>query len=154
MQGLVLLVILLCVPLSSRFGPGYAPAGAIRDSGIHLSDADADLNIVRRLMLQNYLAQNAAGLQEPAGMAADVQDFVIPAGTIGRCGGRQILTAAGLLNDPELFLNYLRYYGLRFGPAGRPIHLKRPLYNSPIGRSLLLKGRPEMSLKLPGRPAH
>ena len=82
----------------------------IRDSGIPLADADPDLSFVRRYMLQNYLAQNEAALHEPAGTSVDVP-FLIPTGITADSVAAD-LAAAGLLNDPELFLNYLSYYGM------------------------------------------
>jgi UPF0755 protein len=110
MKGLVLIVILLCVTISAVLVLAMRRQAMIRDSGIRLSDADSDLNIVRRLVLQNYLAENVAGLQGPAGVS-DERSFVIPAGATADTVAYE-MAAVGLLNDPDLFINYLRYYGL------------------------------------------
>lgn len=110
MQALVLVVVLLCVLFSAVLVLAMRREAVIRDSGIRLSDADPDLNIVRRFMLQNYLADNAAGLQAPAGVSAD-KTFVIAPGSSAEAVAAELVDA-GLLNDPELFLNYLRFYGL------------------------------------------
>lgn len=110
LQGLVLVIVMLCVLLSAGLILTMRRQASIRDSGIRLSDADPDLNIVRRLMLQNYLAQNGEALSAPAGSSAEVA-FSIPAGAPADSVAAD-LSAAGLLNDPELFLNYLRFYGL------------------------------------------
>ena len=113
MKSLVLIVILLCVLTSAVLVLALRHQAMIRESGIRLADADPDLNIVRRLTLQNYLAQNVTGLQGPAGVSAD-KSFVIPLGTTADQVASG-LAAAGMLNDPELFVNYLRYYGLDSG---------------------------------------
>lgn len=110
MQISVLLVILLCLLTSTAAVLLVRRQARIQDSGIQLADANPDLSFVQRFMLQNYLAQNEAVLQEPAGMGADVQ-FQIPIGTSADSVAAD-LNAAGLLEDPQLFLNYLIFYGL------------------------------------------
>jgi UPF0755 protein len=101
---------MLCVLLSAVLVLAMRRQASIRDSGIRLSDADPDLNIVRRLILQNYLAQNVEALSAPAGTNTD-SAFLIPAGASANSVAAD-LSAVGLLNDPELFLNYLNFYGL------------------------------------------
>ncbi len=61
-------------------------------------------------MLQNYLAQNLDALNEPAGTNSSVPFAIVPGALAGSVA--EELAAAGLLNDPALFLNYLRFYGL------------------------------------------
>jgi UPF0755 protein len=82
----------------------------MRDSGITAMPADPSLNFAQRLYLQNYLTGRAAELRQPAGDVGEVQFEISP----GAPADAIItdLAAAGLLNDSELFLNYLRYYGL------------------------------------------
>lgn len=65
----------------------------------------------RDLYLQAYLAANAAALEEPAGNGFTPAPFTITAGESADTIVAN-LAAAGLLNDTELFLNYLRYHGL------------------------------------------
>ena len=110
LQGVVLVIVMLCVLFSAVLVLAMRRQASIRDSGIRLSDADPDLTIVRQLILQNYLAQNEAALRGPAGTSSEAT-FLIPAGTSANSVASDLF-AAGLLNDPELFLNYLRYYGL------------------------------------------
>lgn len=105
----VLIVILLCVISSAAMVLFVRHQAMLRDSGIHLADAAPELGLVRRTMLQNYLAQNEAALHEPAGTSADVP-FQIPSGIAADAVAAD-LAAAGLLDDPELFLNYLSFYG-------------------------------------------
>jgi len=65
----------------------------------------------RDIYLQAYLAANASALEEPAGNGFTPAPFTISAGESADTIVAN-LAAAGLLNDTELFLNYLRYHGL------------------------------------------
>jgi UPF0755 protein len=76
--------------------------------------ANPNLSQTQRLYLEYYLKQHAAELEQPAGAGAEPVPFTIAPGE----GARAIadnLNAAGLLNNTELFLNYLTYYGLDGG---------------------------------------
>lgn len=72
------------------------------------------LSTSQRIYLELYLSQHAAELQQPAGTGSGPTSFTIApgegAGTIAAN-----LAAAGLLRNPELFLNYLSFYGLDGG---------------------------------------
>jgi UPF0755 protein len=72
--------------------------------------ASDDLNPLRRLMLQNYLVQNRDRLVQPLGGPTELAIDILPGASADQVADQ--LVAAGLLADPELFLNYLRYYGL------------------------------------------
>lgn len=65
----------------------------------------------RDLYLQTYLAANADALELPAGNGFTPAPFTITAGESADAIAAN-LAAAGLLNNTELFLNYIRYYGL------------------------------------------
>ncbi len=110
LQAVILVFLMICVLSAAIAALAVNRQASIRDSGIRVADADPDLSLVRRLMLQNYLAQNEAALRGPAGMNAD-SAFLIPAGATADSVAAD-LSAAGLLSDPELFLNYLQFYGL------------------------------------------
>lgn len=92
-------------------------AGMVLWRGLSRS-ADPDVNPalspVRRAYLELYLAQHAAELEGPAGNSASPVDFTITPGQ-GAAVIAENLRAAGLLNNTELFLNYLSYYGLDGG---------------------------------------
>lgn len=92
-------------------------AGLVLWRGLSRS-ADADVNPalspVRRAYLELYLSQRTAQLAGPAGSGAAPVDFTIAPGQ-GAATIAENLRAAGLLNDTELFLNYLSYYGLDGG---------------------------------------
>jgi UPF0755 protein len=94
-----------------------AAAGLLLWRGVSLS-ADPDVNPalspVRRAYLELYLSQHAAELEQPAGSGASPVAFTIAPGE-GATAIAANLRAAGLLNDTELFLNYLSYYGLDGG---------------------------------------
>ncbi len=83
---------------------------SIEQSGIDLGAANPDLNPVRRLLLQNYLIAHRAELQQPIGAAGEVAFEIAPGATANQTVGE--LEAAGLLQNKELFVNYLRYHGL------------------------------------------
>ena len=65
----------------------------------------------RDLYLQAYLAANAAALEEPAGNGFTPAPFTVAQGETADTIAAN-LVQAGLLNDAELFLNYLSYHGL------------------------------------------
>ena len=65
----------------------------------------------RDLYLQAYLAANADALELPAGTGFTPAPFTIAPGETADTIAAN-LAAAGLLNNSELFLNYLRYNGL------------------------------------------
>lgn len=83
----------------------------VQQSGFRLTDAADDLNVVERLALQNYLANRVDLLQEPAGAGTEPALFTVETGQTA-AQITDALVQAGLLNDRELFLNYLRFYGL------------------------------------------
>ncbi len=76
--------------------------------------ANPALDPVRRLYLEAYLAQHAAELEGPAGSGAGPVPFTIASGQ-GAATIAANLNAAGLLDNTELFLNYLAYHGLDGG---------------------------------------
>lgn len=78
---------------------------------ILLEGGSASLNPVERLYLQTYLVNNVAALESPASQATTPVRFIVSAGQ----GANDIAAAlqnANLLDNPDLFLNYIRYYGL------------------------------------------
>ena len=92
-------------------------AGLVLWRGLsHSADAGVNpaLSPVRRAYLELYLSQRAAELDGPAGSGVGLVAFTIAPGQ-GAATIADNLRAAGLLNDTELFLNYLSYYGLDGG---------------------------------------
>ncbi|MBK8901399.1 MAG: endolytic transglycosylase MltG [Anaerolineaceae bacterium] len=65
----------------------------------------------RDIYLQAYLAANADELEQPAGNGFTPAPFIIAPGESADTIAAN-LAAAGLLNNTELFLNYLRYHSL------------------------------------------
>ncbi|MFW6063730.1 MAG: endolytic transglycosylase MltG [Chloroflexota bacterium] len=78
---------------------------------LSLAEGAPDLNPARRLYLQGYLAARATDLEEPAGAGTQPLTFVISPGQSANDIADD-LSQAGLLDDSELFINYLRYHGL------------------------------------------
>lgn len=71
---------------------------------------DAALSTAERLYLEAILVANVDELEQPAGSNVVPVSFAVNAGE----GANQIaqnLHSAGLLDNPELFLNYIRFYG-------------------------------------------
>lgn len=85
--------------------------GLSRSAG---ADVNPALSPVRRAYLELYLSQRADALEGPAGSGVGLVAFTIAPGQ-GAATIADNLRAAGLLNDTELFLNYLSYYGLDGG---------------------------------------
>lgn len=69
------------------------------------------LNLIERLYLQNYLITHEPQLAQSAGSNTVPVSFIITAGETAS-GIAANLATAGALKDQQLFLNYLRYYGL------------------------------------------
>ena len=94
-----------------------AAAGLVLWRGLARS-ADPDVNPalspIRRAYLELYLSQHAAELAQPAGSGTSPVAFTIAPGE-GATAIAGNLRAAGLLDNTELFLNYLSYYGLDGG---------------------------------------
>lgn len=81
------------------------------NGSLALAEGAPDLNPARRLYLQGYLAARSTDLEEPVGAGAQPLPFVISPGQSAN-DIAQDLSQAGLLDDSELFINYLRYHGL------------------------------------------
>ena len=107
--GLLFMAVTACVTAAFVLrGWWQDTQGAAR---IRLEGGSPDLSVSERLYLESYLAARTEQLAAPAGAAGDLVPFTIAAGE----SANQIaanLQAAGLLNDPTLFLNYVQYYGL------------------------------------------
>ena len=69
------------------------------------------LNPVERIYLQTYLGSRVEELDRPVGDGVTPVAFTVNAG-MGAFEIAAALEEAGLLRDRELFLNYLRFYGL------------------------------------------
>ncbi len=85
--------------------------GAQSRGRVHIDQGDPSLNPVERVYLQTYLAARVEQLAQPTGTGADEVVFVVRPGQRADEIAAD-LEAAGLLSDPALFLNYVRYYGL------------------------------------------
>lgn len=78
---------------------------------ISLSEGAPHLNPVDRIYLQTYLGARTEELAQPVGAGQTAVNFTINAG-MGAFEIAVALQEAELLNDRELFLNYIRYHGL------------------------------------------
>ncbi|MBE2201050.1 MAG: endolytic transglycosylase MltG [Anaerolinea sp.] len=76
-----------------------------------LGSGAPNLNPVERAYLQNYLSTRQEQLAGPAGSAIVPVRLTITPGETAQAITNN-LVAAGMLNDAQLFLNYLRYHGL------------------------------------------
>ena len=110
--GCLLALLVALVVLAALVAAGLVLWGGLsRSAG---ADVNPALSPVRRAYLELYLSQRAADLEGPAGSGAAPVEFTIAPGQ-GAAAIAENLRAAGLLNDTELFLNYLSYYGLDGG---------------------------------------
>ncbi|MCP4356955.1 MAG: endolytic transglycosylase MltG [Chloroflexi bacterium] len=106
--GLLLLVMTVCLTAALIFYSRWLNSG---QSGVRIEGGSPSLNPVERLYLQTYLAGQAEQLQQPVGGGVTAVSFTVNSGE----SANQIaanLAQTGLLPDTELFLNYLRFYGL------------------------------------------
>jgi UPF0755 protein len=79
--------------------------------GIRIEGGSPNLSAAEQLYLQTYLSLRAEQLQQPAGTGVAPISFAISPGETADVIAAN-LVEAGLLSNPELFLNYARYYGL------------------------------------------
>lgn len=103
------LVIILCLAAASllyvRWRDARMPLGEIS------AGDNPTLNPLRRLFLQAYLAANVDELNRPVGEGNGQISFIItPGESANQIAGN--LAAAGMLQNTDLFLNYVRYHGL------------------------------------------
>ncbi len=82
-----------------------------RESGIFIEDASSDLGFLQRLMLQNSLVNQSEALLLPAGSGTTPITFTIAPGETADSIQQRLLNDK-LIIDGELFLSYLRFYGL------------------------------------------
>ena len=78
---------------------------------IAVEGGDISLTILEQFYLEGYLASRADQLAEPAGAGTTPVAFTIDAGQ-NADDITANLAASGLVNDTQLFLNYVNYYGL------------------------------------------
>ncbi len=78
---------------------------------VEVQGSNPNLSATERLYLESYLATHATALSEPANALTAPVNFVISPGESANQIARN-LVAAGLLDDSQLFINYLRFYGL------------------------------------------
>ncbi|HZD11550.1 MAG TPA: endolytic transglycosylase MltG, partial [Candidatus Binatia bacterium] len=107
--GLLFIVVTACVTASFLMYARWL--GAAQPDAPWVASGATDLNPVRRLYLQAYLASKADELAEPIAPGSGPVEFVVESGQ--SAGGiAAALAQAGLLQDTDLFLNYLRFHGL------------------------------------------
>ena len=76
-----------------------------------IEDGDPALGAAERFYLRAYLSARVEDLVQPVGSGVGPATFVIrPGETANEVAAN--LKAAGLIDDTDLFLNYLRFYGL------------------------------------------
>jgi UPF0755 protein len=105
--GLLLLVMVFCLTAVFILYARWLNSG---QGGVRLEGGGAHLTPVERLYLQTYLAARAEQLQMPVGAGGTVPFTITPGQSANDIAAN--LTAVGLMPDAELFLSYLRYFGL------------------------------------------
>lgn len=105
--GLLLFVLTVCLTAGLVLYARWLNSGT---GGVRIEGGSASLNPLERLYLQTYLAARADDLQRPAGTGFTAVPFtVIPGQTADEI--TMALAQAGLVQDTDLFRNYLRYFG-------------------------------------------
>lgn len=104
----IALLVVLCIALIGGAGILYALLPGTSSAGLPPSPG---LDPLDRVALGLILSQGADSLDQPAGTSSDTVLFVVQPG-LGASQITRDLSAVGLISDPELFLAYLRYYGL------------------------------------------
>jgi UPF0755 protein len=78
---------------------------------VRIEGGNPSLSLPERVYLQSYLVANAEALTKPAGHIGPPTRFIIAPGETASVVATN-LAAEGLLRNRELFLNYVRFYGL------------------------------------------
>jgi UPF0755 protein len=78
---------------------------------IVLEEGNPSLNPVERVFLYTYLTERADALALPAGSGQTAQPFTITPGETADTIARN-LQRSNIIHDPDLFINYTRFYGL------------------------------------------
>ncbi len=78
---------------------------------VRIDQGNVNLNPAEYLYLQGYLGLHATELSHPAGAAQTAVTFTVAPGETANVIAAN-LAAQGLLTNMELFVNYVRYYGL------------------------------------------
>lgn len=112
--GCLLRLVVIAVILTAAIASGLIFYRTWLGEGFDRTAANPNLSQAQRLYLEYYLSEHAANLAQPAGTGSEPQPFTIAPGE-GAAAIAESLSAAGLLADTELFLNYLTYYGLDGG---------------------------------------
>ncbi|MCA9937695.1 MAG: endolytic transglycosylase MltG [Anaerolineales bacterium] len=81
---------------------------------VRVSPGNSQLNPAEYFYLQTYLGLHAAELAQPAGARPAAGDFTIAPGETANVIAAN-LVAQGFLTNADLFVNYVRYYGLDAG---------------------------------------
>jgi len=110
--AIFMLVVVSCLAAATMLYVRWQDARLVGASNI--ANGGTHLSPVRALYLRGYLASKADQLEAPAGSGEAVDGFVISAGERADQVASS-LVMAGLLDDSDLFLNYLRYYDLDSG---------------------------------------
>jgi UPF0755 protein len=110
--GRLLLLFLACTSVGTALFLLYGSWREAQQGGmITVEGGDPNLSALERVYLQTYLASRSDELARPVSSGTTSLTFVVSPGE----SAEQIaanLAAAGLMPNTELFLNYLRYYGL------------------------------------------
>jgi len=107
----------------------------------------ADMNAFESIYLGAYLAANDMELYQPAKLGAPISIEIAPGETVDTIASE--LVSLGAINNPSLFRNYVRYYGLdRHLEAGT--HHISPNTNIPeIAVALTSASAPEITARIP-----
>ena len=89
----------------------YGQWRGIAYGGVRIEGGNPNLSAPERLYLQAQISLNAEALQAPAGSALAPVNFTISPGETAVSIANN-LNAAGMLENPELFLTYAHFYGL------------------------------------------
>lgn len=106
--ALLLLMMVLCLSATFIFYIRWRDTNLQR---VQIEGVNPNLSVPERFYLQNYISSRAEQLAAPIGSGDADVPFTIASGQTGNEIALN-LASAGLLPDTELFLNYLRYFGL------------------------------------------
>ena len=112
--GVIIRVVIVGVVLLAVAAAGMVLYRMWLGGGVDRAGSNPNLSQTQRLYLEYYFSDHAAALALPAGSGSAPLPFTVAPGEGAAVIGEN-LRAAGLLNDTELFLNYLTYYGLDGG---------------------------------------
>lgn len=140
---LLFITVTVCVTATFMFYSQWRTTGG---GSVQIEGGDPSLGIAERLYLESYLGSRADQLSNPAGVGNTPITFVIAPGETANSVATNLVNT-GLVNDSELFVNYLRYYGYDGALAAGSFRIQPPITIPDLAQTLTSPYAQEIELR-------